>query len=138
MKIVRIERMPTPWATLGKVTLLGETIQELWSLELPWKDNARNVSCIPRGFYTCTKYSSPRYNSTYRVNDVPNRDYILFHKGNSAADTEGCILLGKARVISDNKIKVLDSASAFNQFMAFIDGDESFELQIIPYLPEYP
>ena len=28
------------------------------------------------------------------VQDVPNRDWILFHRGNSAKDTSGCILVG--------------------------------------------
>ena len=28
------------------------------------------------------------------IKEVPNRDYILFHRGNTAKDTRGCILVG--------------------------------------------
>ena len=28
---------------------------------------------------------------------MPNRDWILFHRGNTAKDTSGCILVGKGR-----------------------------------------
>ena len=31
------------------------------------------------------------------VQDVPNRDWILFHRGNTAKDTSGCILVGNGR-----------------------------------------
>jgi hypothetical protein len=31
------------------------------------------------------------------VQDVPNRDWILFHIGNTAKDTSGCILVGNGR-----------------------------------------
>jgi hypothetical protein len=31
------------------------------------------------------------------VQDVPNRDWILFHIGNTSKDTSGCILVGNGR-----------------------------------------
>ena len=27
----------------------------LFTLELPWKDNQRNISCIPAGYYFCNR-----------------------------------------------------------------------------------
>lgn len=139
MKTVTIKRMYTPWATVGDVLLYdGRTQVALWSLELPWLNNRRSVSCIPEGIYTCKKYSSPKYKDTYIVQGVPERTHILFHKGNTTADTEGCILLGSAGMIAENRIKIIQSGVAFRCFMSFIGDDEEFELIILPYLAEYP
>ena len=68
------------------------------TLELPWKDNQRNISCIPEGVYKVrlrlARESATRDYLHLLVQDVPNRDWILFHRGNSAKDTSGCILVG--------------------------------------------
>ena len=44
------------------------------------------------------------------VQDVPNRDYILFHRGNTAKDTRGCILvgLGSQQDIVNNSTLAMD------------------------------
>ncbi len=65
------------------------------TLELPWKDNARRISCIPVGEYKVTKRWSEKYKNHFLVNDVPNRSYILLHGGNYNRHTLGCILCGK-------------------------------------------
>ena len=64
-----------------------------------WKNNVRNISCIPDGKYD-VRLRLPRESATREyihllVQDVPNRDWILFHRGNTAKDTSGCILVGK-------------------------------------------
>ena len=87
----------TDESTLGELFLDGERFCD--TLELPWKDNQRGVSCIPIGEYK-VRFRYPRESATREylhllVKDVPNRDYILFHRGNSAKDTRGCILVGQ-------------------------------------------
>ena len=68
------------------------------TLENPWKDNQRNISCIPEGEYKVrlrlARESATRDYLHLLVQDVPDRDWILFHRGNSAKDTSGCILVG--------------------------------------------
>lgn len=64
------------------------------TLELPWKNNQRNISCIPAGKYDVIKVESPKFGSCFYVKDVPDRDAILFHSGNSIKDTRGCIIVG--------------------------------------------
>ena len=68
------------------------------TLENPWKDNQRNISCIPEGEYKVrlrlARESASRDYLHLLVQDVPNRDWILFHRGNTAKDTSGCILVG--------------------------------------------
>ena len=83
-------------STIGELFLDGERICD--TLENPWQDNQRNISCIPEGEYPLrlrlARESASRDYLHLLVQDVPNRDYILFHRGNTAKDTSGCILVG--------------------------------------------
>tara|TARA_A100001201_G_scaffold126138_1_gene110602 strand:- start:413 stop:739 length:327 start_codon:yes stop_codon:yes gene_type:complete len=71
------------------------------TLENPWLDNQRNISCIPAGQYNVrlrlARESATRDYLHLLVQEVPNRSYILFHIGNTAKDTQGCILVGLKR-----------------------------------------
>ncbi len=73
------------------------------TLELPWRDNQRRISCIPPGSYTVMKHISPSFGKCFWVKDVPGRSHILIHAGNFSGsvnprtgkpDTLGCILPG--------------------------------------------
>ena len=83
-------------STIGELFLNGEKICD--TLENPWQDNQRNISCIPEGVYP-VRLRLPRESGTrdyihLLVKDVKDRDYILIHIGNTAKDTSGCILVG--------------------------------------------
>jgi len=83
-------------STLGELFLNGERMCD--TLENPWIDNQRNISCIPEGEYP-VRLRYPRESATrdyvhLLVQDVPDRDWILFHRGNFPKDTSGCILVG--------------------------------------------
>jgi len=83
-------------SVIGELFLNGERMCD--TLENPWLDNQRNISCVPEGEYP-VRLRLPRESATrdymhLLVKDVPDRDYILFHIGNSAKDTSGCILVG--------------------------------------------
>tara|TARA_R110002096_G_scaffold314214_2_gene508417 strand:- start:10 stop:366 length:357 start_codon:yes stop_codon:yes gene_type:complete len=82
---------------MGQLFLNGELFCD--TLENAWKDNQRNISCIPAGTYKVrlrpARQSATRDYLHLLVQDVPNRDWILVHRGNSAKDTSGCILVGK-------------------------------------------
>ena len=83
-------------STIGELFLNGERMCD--TLENPWQDNQRNISCIPEGVYP-VRLRLPRESASrdylhLLVQEVPNRDWILFHRGNTAKDTSGCILVG--------------------------------------------
>jgi len=60
------------------------------------KVNARTA--IPRGRYRVLTSFSTRFNKVLPiVLDVPGFEGIRIHGGNNAADTHGCILVGKVR-----------------------------------------
>ena len=62
------------------------------TIELPWKDNKRTISCIPEGVYEIVpRFSEKRKNHLW-IKDVPNRTLILVHPANDALkELEGCI-----------------------------------------------
>jgi len=89
----------TEKSTIGRLFINGESFCD--TLENPWIDNQRSISCIPKGNYKVrlrlARESATRDYLHLLVQDVPNRDWILFHRGNTAKDTSGCILVGNGR-----------------------------------------
>lgn len=62
------------------------------TIELPWFNNKRSISCIPEGIYHLVDRYSQRFGRHLLVKDVPARDHILFHPANDAKrELRGCI-----------------------------------------------
>jgi len=99
------------------------------TLELPYLENKNNISCIPADTYNVVPYSSAKFPNTYQVQNVSGRDKILIHKGNTKANTEGCILVGvysKDGVIVSSKdtlAKLKKVATSFK--LVIIDGENT-------------
>ena len=84
-------------------------------------------TAIPYGRYEITmKVKSPKYSnfSKYswakkydgylpRLLNVPHFDGVLMHVGNSALDSEGCIIVGENKVVG----KVINSVNTFRRLM---------------------
>lgn len=79
-------------STLGILTENREIIA--YTLELPWLNNARNISCIPPGKYVVSHYSSAKFPDCFSIANVPDRSAILIHSGVTKADIEGCVIVG--------------------------------------------
>lgn len=61
-------------------------------IELPWKENARNVSCIPDGRYELALWYTDRFKHHLVVKNVPGRSGILVHPANNAVkELRGCL-----------------------------------------------
>lgn len=112
---------------IGKLIIDGDLLA--YTLERPWLDNKRSISCIPEGTYTCVWQRSPKFGWTYQVLDVPNRSRILIHSGNVVKNTYGCILLGTRRGVLWSEPAVLSSRRAMRMFHGIME-QAPFTLEI--------
>lgn len=66
------------------------------SLELPWRDNTPQRSCIPTGVYRVVLAWSPAFKRDLPLLlDVPGRSGIRIHRANYPRELRGCIALGE-------------------------------------------
>ena len=92
--VVRLVRYSTGLAgTFG--ALLGPWGSRA-TVELPWLDNAPDLSCFPLGVYRVAWTFSPHFGRfTYQVLDVPGRSGIRLHVANWPRNLLGCVGLGR-------------------------------------------
>ena len=83
--------------TQGNLSVYDEKDNLLFScktLELPWLNNQRKISCIPVGWYQISRNSISKFGKHLYFKSVPNRQGILIHAGNYTFQILGCILVG--------------------------------------------
>ena len=79
-----------PNGTNGELWCGGQLVCH--TIELPWLDNKRGISCIPEGVYRLQKRFVEKFQWHLWVQKVPNRQWILVHPANNAkAQLRGCI-----------------------------------------------
>lgn len=89
MEII-IQRTYFPRGVNGILYIDGVKICQ--TIELPWKQNQRMISCIPEGKYELKKRYTPRFGYHLYIRDVPQRSNILIHAFNNAMlESKGCI-----------------------------------------------
>lgn len=115
--------------TLGSIYRNGETIAK--TLELPWVQNRRGISCVPESIYRVLR-QPPKESRPYwyfRLPNVPNRTGILIHRGTEPTHSKGCILVAsRFRNINTSQPSLEESGKKL-QWM--IDNlPEEFELEI--------
>lgn len=115
--------------TLGIMTLPNGKVYH--TLELAWKNNAKKVSCIPKGKYKVRKRTSAKYGEHFHILDVKNRDFILIHLGNYHTDILGCVLVGKGLkdINNDGRLDVTSSRQAMKEILSVMPN--SFKLEIV-------
>ena len=108
--------------TIGKLYIRRQVIDEYLpgiedqyfcdTLEPTWRDyehgayKVKGRSAIPEGRYAVVISFSPKFKQWLPILlGVPKFDGIRIHAGNTAEDTEGCILVGKNKLVG----QVVDS-----------------------------
>jgi len=117
-------------ATIGILTVFGEMHSPIFTLENPLRETLED-SRIPDGDYECSPYSSEKHKDVYLIKNVPERSSILFHHGNTEADTRGCIILGLIASTANGVPRVDASKVAIEKFRQLI-GNDDFILTIVP------
>jgi len=101
-----------------------------------WK--IKGDSAIPYGTYKVKKTYSEKYSQRagkpvymWELQNVPGFSGIRIHAGNTAKDTEGCLLFGKH--INGDYNGIAQSKAAISEFEAIMDslGNPEFELEVV-------
>jgi len=140
--IARIERIYKEEQTEGSIYVFNERNGidfSCWTLELPYRDNQRNISCIKEGVYPCIKHHSPRFGNTIWIQEVENRSEILIHPSNyvgslnpktNMPDLLGCIAPGLrfGDITGDGVPEILDSKKALKELLRHLPGKFYIEI----------
>lgn len=72
------------------------------AIELPWRNNKRNISRIPRGIYAYSKILRASNNKpAIWLRDVNDRSEILIHQGTKPEHSKGCIIVPNYQELHD-------------------------------------
>jgi hypothetical protein len=123
--------------TIGKLLIINgnDLVLECNTLELPFKANIRNISCIPIGGYVVGRRYSERHGEHLKVYDVDGRSHILIHSANYVTELRGCISVGKyfVDINKDGNLDVSNSRDSLNKILCLLTNEETeeFNLEII-------
>lgn len=88
--VLVLHRTYFPEGTQGSLVWNGTLV--CYTIELPWLQNKRRISCIPEGEYVLQRRFSPKFQWHLHLQNVPGRYLILIHPANNAAtELLGCI-----------------------------------------------
>lgn len=122
-----------PKQTIGTLTVhdnQNRILAKFDTLELPWKNNQRRISCIPNNIYRIKPKFSFRFGNCFEILNVLGRDCILIHSGNFHYQTKGCILIGHGyrQLDSDNILDLCNSKTAMNQLKSLLKSETTIEI----------
>ncbi|MEO0422620.1 MAG: DUF5675 family protein [Pseudomonadota bacterium] len=122
------------WGTFGSLVIPQDdgTELRLYTVERPWRNNERGVSCIPEGLYHVSPYSRPSNGDgvyilqgrTVSHFDQPGiaRFGVLIHAANRCDEVQGCIAPGVA--IAPNAPLVTSSRVAMRMLRQHFGEDD--------------
>jgi hypothetical protein len=131
MKLQLIRKTFTEKSTIGLLSVDG--VFECYTLEDKVRDvKIAGVTAIPYGVYKVILNYSNRFKKILPLLlEVENFEGVRIHSGNTDADTEGCILVGKTRgedSIGNSKIALNDLVQ---KITLAIERKEEVEIEIL-------
>lgn len=101
------------------------------SMELPWKNNEPDISCLPLGDYVCIVTHSPAFNKELYLIIEPfeHRAGFRIHAANRLRELRGCVAFGENFTEVDNSVFLQTSAKWVKAVMEHFKN-EPFLLQI--------
>jgi len=105
--MLELKRIYLLTATHGSLYLDGVFIA--FTIELPWLQNKKRISCIAEGCYVLRRRYSVKFKWHYILLDVTDRSGILIHPANNAQqELQGCIapvtaLVGEGTGVASRK-----------------------------------
>ena len=127
-----------PDCTFGTLSVNGTfecfTLEDAYrQLDNGTVDKWKGRTAIPNGTYHVTIDFSARFGQPMpHVLDVPQFDGIRIHPGNTDADTEGCILLGRTKGIESIGESRLAFDAFFPKLQAALAAGEAVTLTVGP------
>lgn len=117
MKIKIVRDTFTDKSTIGKLYIDGKYFCDTLEDKVREKKE-KGITAIPKGVYdTVLNYSNRFKKIMPQLLNVPNFEGIRIHNGNTAENTDGCILLGKRQ----GKDFVGNSKKAYSSFMEIVN-----------------
>lgn len=120
--------------TLGTNSkLLIDGVFCCYTIELPWRNNQSNISCIPTGTYPLVKRITKKRGPHLLVRNIPNRTLVLIHPANNALkELHGCIapvttLTGEGTGTESRKASEL----VYKQVFAALEKGQEVMLEVV-------
>lgn len=112
-------------------------LEQAMPLDMIKRIKVKGETAIPTGTYELSmRHISPKYSRKKafaftggvmpRLLNVPGYEGVLIHSGNTAADSEGCILVGENKAVG----KVLNSMATFKALWAVLNQRKSEPITI--------
>lgn len=117
--------------TNGKLYING--VFCCYTIELPWRNNQSNISCIPTGTYPLVKRTTKKRGPHLLVRNIPNRTLVLIHPANNALkELHGCIapvttITGEGLGTESRKACEL----VYTQVFAALENGEEVSIEIV-------
>ena len=132
-----LKRTYYPTQTVGNliITKDDKLLFMCYTIELPEKGNAPQISCIPEGDYKVVYRESAKYPQHYQILNVQNRDFILIHQANYVGsvnpkthkpDLLGCVGVGSgyADLTGDGIVELINSSNTLKKLIAAVGKNE--------------
>ena len=135
---MEITRQYLEKCTIGRITHDNSFI--CYSLERPWLNNEKNISCVPAGVYDLQRYDSARFKDCFSLTcfnlgvgltENFQRTYILIHAANRVSDLHGCIAPGLGISGYLDEWVTVDSRKALDKLRTLIHNENIQQMEIV-------